>query len=289
MFELLARTIPTTYSDKHAKLIDKKSQIEILVLGSSHSNYGINPQFFGRESFNISNNNQGFFQDYQVVMRYLPECKNLKMVIIPISYFSLQYDLGVSHESWRCPYYSFYMGVHGAALESVFELNNYSALILWDGPFEVLRDVRKVKKMDINEYGYQYPVKNNVSINDAISDSAGKQRVAVHYEMMNDKLLHYNIEILNKMAEELGKRKIKIVFVTTPVYRTYSKYISKNTYELMVTAIEDLSEQHSASYFNYFYDSRFELSDFMDNDHLNAEGAKKFSIILKNEIIDRLM
>lgn len=288
VFELLARTIPTTYSEKHNKLLHKISEIEILVLGSSHSNFGINPEYFGREAFNISNTSQSLYQDYKVLLKYLPECKNIKMVIIPISYFTLQSDLSLSPEAWRCSYYSVYMGVHGES-SSLFELINHSALVLWDGPFGVIKNFKKIHKVDINEYGYQSPEKPKTDIPKIINDNAGKVRVAYHDKIINDSLLKNNIMLLSKIANELNKRNIKIVFITTPVYKTYSRHISNRNYKVMTRTIDDLSKKYFAKNFNYFYSNRFEINDFFDNDHLNEAGAKKFSVILKNEVIDKLM
>lgn len=287
VFELLARTIPTSYSAKNNLLTQKKSQIEILILGSSHSNFGINPQFFGREAFNISNTSQCLYEDYEVLLKYLPECRNVKTVIIPISYFTLQSDLALSPEAWRCAYYSFYMGVQCEESPSLFELKNYSALVLWDGPLGVIKAIRNGNNMNINEYGYQTPEKSKSSINEIINDKAGKARVGYHDKFMDYNLLGFNINILNKIVAELNKRNIRIIFVTTPVYKTYYQNISKKNYVIMTKSIDKIARKYSAKYFNYFYDDRFNITDFLDNDHLNEKGAKKFSIILKNEVLDK--
>lgn len=287
IFELLARAIPTSYKTKHNNLMNKKDQLEILVLGSSHANFGIDPQYFGRAAFNISNTSQCLYQDYNVLLKYLPECKNVKMVIVPISYFTLQTELALSPEAWRCMNYSVYMGVKGDESHSVFDLRYQSALVLWDGPIGVIRSLRKNKKLDINEYGYQAPDKSKKDINEVINDSAGEARVQYHDKIMKYDLLNYNIVILNKLIDELKKRNIKIVFVTTPVYKTYYQHISKKNYETMINVLNDISQKKSVTYFNYFNDNRFEINDFMDNDHLNNAGAKKFSVILKNEVIDK--
>lgn len=284
-FELAARKIPTTYGAKLAAFNKKKHAIEILVLGSSHSNFGINPQYFGREAFNLSNTSQGLYQDYKLLLRFLPEFGNLKTVIIPISYFSLQSDLAKTPEAWRCGYYSYYMGVQADTSSATFDLRNHSALFLWDGPLKVLSGIRKVKKMDINEYGYQAPEPSKKSINEIINDDAGKKRVAYHDQLMDPSVIQSNMRALEDMVGELNKRNIKAVFVTTPVYKTYHDHISADNYRIMTEAIETLTSKYSLKYHNYFYDSRFTLSDFLDNDHLNEEGAKKFSGILKNEVL----
>lgn len=288
-FELIARRIPTTYSTKVDYFNKKKNQLEILVLGSSHSNFGINPQYFGREAFNISNTSQGLYQDYKVLLKYLPECKNVRLVIVPISYFSLYYVMALSPEAWRCTYYSLYMGVQGDDLLSLFDSRNYSALFLWDGPLGTINGIQHVNKININEFGYQYLEKTESNVNEIINDQAGRERVAFHDKIMHYNALNSNMRMLDKITNELKKRNIKTVFVITPVYKTYYQHISKIKFDVMTNTIDKIAKKYSAKSVNYFYDNRFTLNDFMDNDHLNEKGAEKFSIILKHEVIDKLM
>jgi hypothetical protein len=287
--EIVARRIPTSYRTKLAYFNQKKNQIEILVMGSSHANFGINPLYFGRPAYNFSNASQCLYQDYKVLLKYLPECKNVKMVIIPISYFSIQSDLAKSPEAWRCAYYAFYLGVQAGNPISMYDLKDYSALFLWDGPLKVIKGIRNINKMDINEYGYQTPEKSKSNINEIINDNEGKRRAAYHDKFMSSSLIDLNVSALEGMANELTKRNIQIIFVTTPVFKTYQQHISKANYDVMTRTMDMMSKKYSAKSFNYFYDNRFEINDFLDNDHLNAEGARKFSIILKNEIIDKLI
>ncbi len=288
-FELIARKVPTSYTSKLDNFNQKKSQIEILVMGNSHSNFGINPQYFGKEAFNFSNTSQGLYQDYRLLLKYLPECKNLKMVIIPISYFTLQSDLTKGSEAWRCAYYSLYLGVQTDTSLSKYDLRNYSALFLCDGPFNSVIRMRNSDKLSINKYGYQSPKKSELSIDKIINDSAGKKRVVSHDEYMHKSLIDFNIDTLDKMASELTKRNIKIIFVTTPVYKTYYQNITDCNYQLMINVIDLMVKKYSAVSCNYFYDNRFDISDFMDNDHLYADGAKKFSEILRHDVIDKMM
>jgi hypothetical protein len=288
-FELLARTIPTSYRTKHHYLMAKSDRIEVLVLGSSHANFGINPRYFGRDAFNISNTSQCLQQDYNVLLRYLPACKKIRLVVVPISYFTLLSDLALSAEGWRCAYYPVYMGVNGDKSASAFELKNHSALFLWDGPIGVIRSSRSINSINLNEYGYQTPVKTGAAKIDMINDIAGKNRVEYHHKIMSKNLLNYNVSMLEKMAEVLRRKNIKMVLITTPVYKTYSDNISKDNYDIVNKAISSVSKKYSVPVFNYFYDKRFEISDFVDNDHLNELGSKKFSLILKDEVIDTML
>lgn len=286
LFEALARTIPTSYSQKYKALSTKKESVEVLVMGSSHANFGIDPQYFGRPGFNIANTSQCLPQDYQLLLKYLPECKNLKLVLVPISYFTLQTDLALSPEAWRCACYSVYMGVNADASASGWELRNNSALALWEGPIDVLKNLKKIKKLRINEFGYQAPEPNKQRVDEVINDRTGQERVAYHNQIMNPSVLQLNLAVLGQMAELLKKKNIQMVLLVTPVYQTYARHVAAKNYETMVNGIAAVSKRYGIKSYNYFYDNRFDIGDFLDNDHLNERGAKKFSLILKQEVID---
>ncbi|GAW67872.1 hypothetical protein GPEL0_01r3949 [Geoanaerobacter pelophilus] len=286
LFELLARTIPTSYGQKYKALNTRKDSVEVLVMGSSHANFGIDPQYFGRPGFNMANASQCLSQDYQLLLKYLPLCKNVRLVLVPISYFTLQTDLALSPEAWRCAYYSVYMGVNADASASGWELRNNSALALWEGPIGVVKNLKKAKKLRISEFGYQAPEPNRQRVDEVINDSAGQQRVGYHNKIMNPSVLQSNLAILGQMADLLKKKNIQMVLLVTPVYRTYARHVDPKIYATMVKGIAEVSNRYGVKSYNYFSDSRFDISDFSDNDHLNERGAKKLSLILKQEIID---
>lgn len=49
--------------------------------------------------------------------------------------------------------------------------------------------------------------------------------------------------------------------------------------------MNDLSDSFGIKFYDYSGDVRFNDSDFYDSEHLNANGAKKISSIINNEII----
>jgi len=53
----------------------------------------------------------------------------------------------------------------------------------------------------------------------------------------------------------------------------------------MQRAIADLCAAHRVRYFNYFEDPRFVVSDFQNSDHLNEQGAIKFTRIVDSDIV----
>ncbi len=76
--------------------------------------------------------------------------------------------------------------------------------------------------------------------------------------------------------------------ITTPTYKTYYKFINPLTEEKNLETIKTICKKYDCAYHDYFRDSRFNLMDFSDNDHLNSNGAKKFTEIINKDIISKV-
>lgn len=284
-FESLAQKVPTSYNIKNANVLANPEKIEVLVLGSSHANFGINPEYMGRTVQNLANTSQDLYYDYSLLSKYLRNCKNLKVVVLPISYFSLYYCLYDSPEKWRTDFYAATLDIPkpSASNSDDIDLREHSHLALMEGPCKVFGELRNKNRIEINNYGYQKP-RSQGDCTERINYTAGKRRVDFHHTIMHRKYLYANIQNIEKIATLLKSRGIKLYFITTPVFWTYYNNISPDYYKEMTSSLALLEKKYNARYLNYMCDSRFQMQDFMDNDHLNEKGAKKFSLILKKDI-----
>jgi hypothetical protein len=52
--------------------------------------------------------------------------------------------------------------------------------------------------------------------------------------------------------------------------------------------ISGLCKKFNGKLFDYFSDPRFTKEDFMNNDHLNWMGSKKFSLILDQDFVAKI-
>lgn len=86
--ELVVRSINTPYNYKTEWLRKNGEKVNTLVLGSSHTYYGIMPSVLGDSVFNIANISQTPEYDLAILKEFHPLMPNLKRVIIPISYFT---------------------------------------------------------------------------------------------------------------------------------------------------------------------------------------------------------
>ncbi len=109
--ELLLRNIPNDYGLKKAYLAHHANEIETLIFGSSHAFYGFNPACFTSKAFNASHVSQSLNFDYAILEQNQSILTNLKVVVLPISYFTLFETLESTPGAWRVKNYVIYYGM----------------------------------------------------------------------------------------------------------------------------------------------------------------------------------
>ena len=82
----------------------------------------------------------------------------------------------------------------------------------------------------------------------------------------------------------MGKN-VRLVLLSTPLYKTAKKYVSKEIDHEISSFVNRLQKVYpNIEYYNYRFDKRFDDDDYNDSHHLTESGAKKFSNIIKNEV-----
>lgn len=275
------RRIPNDYAYKRAYLDRHAKDIEVLILGSSHSYYGIDPCCLGTRAFNASHVSQSIKYDDFILEKYWDCLERLRVVVWPISYFTLFWELEQGLESWRVKDYVIYYDCpyHGHGLRSRFEILNG----------KMTSHVRRLLR-------YYWRHQDDIMCDESggilrPSQSVQQDLVATGSEAVSrHKPSDYsNVErILNRLEARLRKcrdRGIEVVFVTMPAWTTYRNGMSQDDVALITSSLNALCGRYdNASYVNYLADARFGEGDFRNADHLNAQGAQKFSRLLKGVI-----
>jgi hypothetical protein len=277
--------IPTSYTLKK-NLLDQSIDARIIVLGSSHSYFGINPAVWPIKGINLANTSQSLWYDKEIITRYIHNLPNLKLIILPISYFSLWYDLNTNtNEYFRQFYYFRYMHLPASSLYTNLDIRNFSLIALYT-PEEVKKYVYQNfninHSININSNGsYRDPTTRYSDIN----DSVGYNRVMAHESMMSENNLKINRNSIASILSVAKQNNIKVLFITIPVYHTYSDFLNKDKINFIDHEMKSVSDESTIFWRSYLTDSRFEINDFLENDHLNASGADKFSTLLFSEVI----
>jgi len=283
IFEYNLPNVRNSHNKKKAFFEESISENTVLVLGSSHALSGIDPDFFDSKGFNLANMSQSLYYDYRLFLNYLHDMDNLKIVLISIDYFSLEFNLSKSPEYWRTFFYEQVYGIPPESKLHNLNLKRFSQTALY-GREKSLKCALKLFKLDLAER-----MKKNgsdISVSEGGS-KGGKQRVDFHHSLMDETLVPSNVKHLEKIVELSLANEIIPVLITLPVFRSYSDNIDKKKYQTIKENVDMLSQKYKIQYYNYFYDKRFEIDDFTDDDHMSLKGLEKLSRIINHEILKR--
>lgn len=280
--------IPNSYNLKRHNFEQNLHDYEVIVLGSSHAFSGINPTYLDRSTFNLANSSQDLYYDSRLLKKYLDRLPSLKLVLVTLSYFSLEYELQRNpQEYWRQYYYFRFWGI-SELNGRMLDVKNFSLIRLYSPQSTrdyIKRSFQINLATNINEFGWNNYIRSD---KENLSPSFAKQIVLRHQSEMSKSSGEKNARLLRELVGELQKRHIQVVFVTLPVYRTYASSVDSNRYQEMQSSINRIAKELEVSYINYFSDSRFDETDFNNVDHFNEQGATKLTSIINTEIINKM-
>ena len=272
LMEVLLREIPNDYSYKKNYLDTHSNEIETLFLGSSHTYRGINPEIIHSKSFNAAYVSQSIDYDLEILKKYENQTAKLKFIVIPIDYFSLYNRLETGVESWRIKNYTIYYCLkkeykfkanfeilNGKLLENLIRIVNYK----WNHKSSITSDKLGWGKLNF--------------INNKDLMTAGKA-VAKRHAKKQKSFYNENVAIVNEIISLAKAKNAKVIFYTSPAYKTYVYQLNKQQLQRTVTTITNIASSNTnVKYFNFLSDKSFDAKDFFDADHLNEIGAEKFS------------
>lgn len=280
--ELRIRQVSNPYKYKYEWMQKNADNVETLVFGSSHTFYGIRPEFLGGNAFSLANVSQDNKQNLFLLKYWAKRYKNLKTIIVPIS-FSTWFGRGMeySRESYRCRYYTIYMDcdLYLLSLPYYFELTNFGT-----AKMKIRKIIQEDDKPDYDEYGwgtyYKLSKKNMTKWeNGTEAEAAVKRHTAKTWNYINR-----NYSTLKDIADFCKKNNIQLVLITTPCWHSYYDNLDQRQFSKMHELTDSFRKEYNLLYYDYMKDKRFVADDFYDSNHLSDIGAEKFSKLLNNDI-----
>lgn len=273
------RVVPNNYSFKNLNIQKKYDTTEILILGNSHTFYGLNPIFFDKPAFNLANISQSLYFDKLLFEKHIDKFKKLKYVILNVEYTSLSQLKDTQEDIWRKFYYKSYMNLD-VPIISKFD---YSKCFLSSTrPFN--KNIKLINRYflegtivdcDVNGFGINYTKEKRLSDIDRIAPNTIKR----HEDNLFD--FSQNIAVIQSIINQCKEKNIEVVLVTMPVSKEYSKRVKKNKLGKIIKTAKLFEEKNSnVRYLNLFNDPGFTDNDFYDPDHLHTKGAEKCSLIV---------
>jgi hypothetical protein len=274
------RQIPNSYKLKTHYLNDRSAMVETLILGSSHSFYGVNPLFLDSKAFNASNVSQSPDIDFAILKSYEDHFEQLKTVVIRLSYDTLFEQLKDSPEDWRLKDYKIYTDIK---FDYKFK-HNFEILSI--GGSRILKVFKNYylndkSLLNCDSLGWGNDLSDRPDTNLEIAGiSAAKRHTIKNWELVGT-----NIKVLRELNDWCAKRGVRVILVTLPAYKSYSTNLDKDQLNKMIEVGTELdSEFNNCTYYNFMTHKDFTKDDFYDADHLSPTGAYKFSLIMNNLI-----
>lgn len=287
--EILIRNIPNDYSYKKKYLDKHSNKIETLILGSSHSFYGLNPIFFSNSTFNSAHISQSLNYDYEILKKYQDNLHNLKTVILPISYFTLYGKLENGSESWRVKNYVIYYGMNADnSIVDYFEVFSNKLQVNLEKLEGYYIKNNRNHYITCSELGWGTPFHFKNTIIDLVE--TGKTASERHTRAditseFNKNLFNENQQIVTTIIKWCKKQNIKVLLLTLPAYSTYRQNINLEQYNITIKTANKIASQYdNCIYVNLFDDTNFVSKDFRDADHLSEIGAEKLSKLIDKKI-----
>ncbi len=263
-----------------ANYFNKNSDsIEVLVLGTSHNQNGVNPKYFTFKTCNLAYASQNIQLDSAVFFSAAKKLKNLKKVVFEMDYHRMEIDS--DDKMYRLPWYYIYYGIEIYPLKPINKYSLYSSNttffnnVIWD-------DIKnKDQAKEINKFGF---VEKNYSNEfekldyDSLKVNArAKERLKNRHKEVSIEAFQKNQKRIEAIIDYCKKNNIELYFFSSPLYQTYldSKIPAKEN--RFKTYINELISKHNIRYYNLENSKKFTLTDFSNEDHLNAIGAEKYS------------
>ena len=290
VLEFKLSQMPNNFKLKKEYFENQLSEIEILTTGSSYGN-SINPQFLSRHAFNLFNDGEDFYYDAQIIEKYLDRMPNLKLIIIPISYFSLEYRMDRSPVAWRVPFYKFVWDIPPREFTSYFNAGffSYTAAYGWKEAVGFIQNgFTSADNLKLLRNGWKEIEDQEISESPEW-ERAGWQYVSLNETLMNEEAVEVNVGVLSRLIKTSQIRQIKVLLITPPAYHYYYDHIDPIKYQRMQAGIHQLVNIYQVIYVNFLKDARFTASDFYNPDHVSTRGSMKFSQLIDKEIIQPLL
>lgn len=275
--EVYVRSLPNPSRYKHEWMLRHSGEVETLVLGSSHTFYGISPSLLGEGAFSLAQPSQTYRYDYYLLTRY--NMPRLKTVILPFSYTSLFEDIEAEKtlHPWAVRY-RLYMDcdIHSPLSEYGFEFMHISAFK------EKLGSLFRPARLSWDSQGYGTSYGEQSLLAEGKGDAKARVEQCTYPEM---KSLAFCTAILDSICSFCEKRDISLLLVSTPLSKEFLRRRSNRQVAVADSTLRRVMERHpSVRYQDYRTDTTFHVTDFYDFDHLNMIGAAKLTRKVREQV-----
>jgi len=281
--EVYLEQYPSTFQLKVKYINSNKNIIEILILGSSHNQNAINPEYLSNfKSANLAFGSQDLQLDNKLLEKYISQLPHLKYVILELSYYTLEYKNDNNYERNNL-YLRFY---HINNFGRKTNILDYS-IFLSNPKLNLF-----IKKTAVNKYGFATELSKfekefnrfkNLNYDENLIKKDTDNIIITRHKYENIIAYNENIKIFENMIKLCIRNNVKPIILIPPVYISYYEEMLPKKKQRRDDFAKYIIEKYSSVIlFNFEYSNNFLVTEFKNEDHLNPAGAEKFTKIIDN-------
>jgi hypothetical protein len=280
--ELYVLYFPSTFNRKADYIRENARSVETLILGSSHHQNALNPEYFHSVTANLANAGQDAQLDSAMFFNFIAELPRLKTVVLEMDYLTMEERN--DNDYFRLPWYSRFFNVQLQPISLLSKVSVYASSPAFFNKLLIDEINPKKTHYQINRYGFivnDFPgVMEDLKYDSLALEQSAMLRLKDKHTRQSIPDYNFNRSKILAIVKYCVEHKIRVVLLSTPMYTTYllREIPAKN--ERRKQFINELTGLPGVFYFDFEKDQRFQIHDFKNDDHLNSDGAKKYSLIV---------
>lgn len=287
--------IPDTMSDErndNSQIKNVPNSIQICNLGSSHGLYGFNYTDLCSKyvCYNFGQSSQRLSYDYRILCNFIDCFDDGAIVFIPISHFSLFGPPETSYDNFAALNKRYYKFLPNNLIKEYDAKTdffvNYAPALSADSIIDLSRTL--LGKGEECFWG------NSTSAKEAKEHGYKRYKAFVESKLDNEGNRWYNSEEIQatydiiKLCRDHG---VTPILISTPLLSEYSDAVMENDstfYDDFYGIIKKIVNETNVVYLDYSMDKNFskEYALFFNSDHLNREGARRFTNMVVGEVLN---
>lgn len=270
--EIYVEHLPNPSRSKHQWMLEHSRNVRTLILGSSHTLYGVNPNLFPDTAFSLAQVAQTYRYDEYLLKHYpMPQ---LRTVILSYSYFSLYEDFeNMPRERYNAIRYRLYMDcdIHPRISYYGFEFSSIDALT------EKLKTLYRPARVSWDARGWG----TDFTFEARPTDWNNGQEAATNNTYTDTTLVPLNVAFLDSIMDYCTRHQWQLLLITTPLSPNFIENQLPQQTQRNASVLHALLQRHpDVKYIDFTNDTLFTERDFYDSHHLNHYGAEKLTLAI---------
>lgn len=275
---------------KEKLLTEVQDKVKIISLGDSHIQNGIYIE--SKDFFNLAGSGEPIPIWYFKLKRFLNSSNNIQILLLQMDYHIFSHYRTVNIEAATTPYAAYidekidrtlgaYPDPNTPQYFGLRSLQPNYAPIVHQALRNYLSDDFDIPSLASN--GTEISTKEFIRLPEAERFRIAERRVQIH--LQNGEIIDHNLLTYYERIILLAKQRgITVILVRSPLSKEYLSFVPISVQQEIDHVISQLRSTHQLPLLDYRYSFTEHQEYFLDEDHLNSNGAKKLGEFISADL-----